>query len=78
MRSLNTLFVFIFIVVAAGLTCTEKRNPKSAFNSLYESENLNRIAFSVGGMGSGMFCPDEIGSVSNMSVRPQPAVFNEP
>ena len=39
---------------------------------------MNRIAFPIGGMGAGMFCLEGTGAISNMSVRHQPNIFNEP
>ncbi len=32
----------------------------------------------MGGIGAGMFCIDGTGSISHMSVRNKPDVFNEP
>jgi uncharacterized protein (DUF608 family) len=48
------------------------------FNSTYTGDYLNRIAFPVGGLGSGMFCVEGGGAISHMSVRNKPEVFNEP
>lgn len=48
------------------------------FNSYYSGENLDRISFPVGGIGAGMFCMDGTGSISNLSVRNKPELFNEP
>ncbi|MDB4584193.1 non-lysosomal glucosylceramidase [Draconibacterium sp.] len=49
-----------------------------AFNSVYEGEYLNRLAFPIGGIGSGMFCLEGTGAISHVSVRNHPNVFNEP
>src|ERR1044071_1054523 len=51
---------------------------KHIYNSTYTGEYLNRIAFPIGGMGAGMFCMEGTGTVSHMSVRHKPDVFNEP
>lgn len=48
------------------------------YNDYYTDEHLNRIAFPIGGLGTGMFCLDGTGSVSHMSIRHKPALFNEP
>lgn len=48
------------------------------FNAPYTGEQLNRIAFPVGGIGAGMFCLEGTGAISHMSVRNNPEVFNEP
>src|SRR6187402_3065207 len=52
--------------------------PEREFNGVYKGENLNRIAFPIGGMGSGMFCVEGNGAISHMSVRHKPEVFHEP
>lgn len=51
---------------------------KHNYNNTYTGEYLNRIAFPIGGMGAGMFCMEGTGTVSHMSVRHKPDVFNEP
>ena len=51
---------------------------KRAFNEAYEGENLNRIAFPLGGMGAGMVCLEGTGALSHVSVRNSPEVFNAP
>jgi uncharacterized protein (DUF608 family) len=58
----------------------EQKNNQGAhgYNGSYSGENLNRIAFPIGGMGAGMFCIEGTGALSNMSVRNKPDVFNEP
>ena len=51
---------------------------KSEYTKEYKGDDLNRIAFPIGGMGAGMFCLEGTGAISNMSVRHQPNIFNEP
>ncbi len=48
------------------------------FNGVYKGDRLNRVAFPMGGMGAGMICLEGSGSVSHVSVRHKPDVFNEP
>ncbi len=48
------------------------------FNSSYTGDNLNRLAFPIGGIGAGMFCLEGNGAISHVSVRNHPDVFNEP
>jgi uncharacterized protein (DUF608 family) len=48
------------------------------YNAAYTGENLNRVAFPIGGMGSGMYCLEGNGAISHMSVRNRPEVFHEP
>ncbi|MCL5271476.1 MAG: non-lysosomal glucosylceramidase [bacterium] len=49
-----------------------------AFNSPYEGEYLNRVAFPLGGMGAGMICLEGGGTLSHFSLRGQPEIFNQP
>lgn len=71
-------FLF-FIAVTAALTFFAP--PLSADHPLggaYDGRNLDRIAFPVGGIGSGMFCLEGTGAISHLSVRHQMERFNEP
>ena len=47
-------------------------------NEAYSGENLNRIAYPMGGMGAGMICLEGAGALSHVSVRGIPQVRNEP
>lgn len=55
-----------------------KKVLRRAYNAPYTGDNLNRVAFPVGGMGAGMFCIEGTGAISHMSVRNKPDIFNEP
>ncbi|MDR1517250.1 MAG: hypothetical protein LBS52_03990 [Dysgonamonadaceae bacterium] len=48
------------------------------YNDGYENEYLNKVAFPIGGIGSGMFCLEGTGAISHLSVQNHPDVFNEP
>ncbi len=48
------------------------------FNEFYTGEYLDRIAFPMGGIGAGMVCLEGGGSLSHLSLRHHPEVFNEP
>ncbi|MDR1720078.1 MAG: hypothetical protein LBR67_08200 [Dysgonamonadaceae bacterium] len=76
----NKFYLILVFALALCYSCANdcKRQQTRAFNASYEGENLNRIAFPIGGLGSGMFCLNGDGSISNMSVRHQPDVFNAP
>lgn len=54
------------------------RNNKHNYNNTYENEYLNHIAFPIGGIGAGMFCLEGTGTISHMSVRNRPELFNQP
>ena len=49
-----------------------------AYNGIYEGEYLSRIAFPMGGIGAGMICLEGTGTLSHLSIRNKPDVFNEP
>jgi uncharacterized protein (DUF608 family) len=49
-----------------------------AYNASYTGEYLRRVAFPIGGLGSGMFCLEGTGAISHMSVHNKPNVFHEP
>lgn len=51
---------------------------KRLFNTPYAGEHLNRVAFPIGGMGTGMFCVEGTGAISHMSLRHRPELFHEP
>jgi len=48
------------------------------YNSVYEEEYLNKVAFPLGGIGAGMICFEGTGGLSHISLRHHPEVFNEP
>src|SRR5208282_1432472 len=50
------------------------RGPGSSFSG----EQLDQIAFPMGGIGAGMICLEGTGSLTNVSVRNQPMVQNQP
>lgn len=74
----------ISVIVLTGLVgcfescCDRNDSDKHRYNASYEGEYLNRIAFPIGGMGTGMFCWEGSGAISNMSLRHKPDVFFEP
>ncbi len=45
---------------------------------VYRGEQLNRVAFPLGGIGAGMVALEGTGALSHVSVRHKPEVFNEP
>ena len=51
---------------------------KRPYNTPYTGENLNRVAFPMGGMGAGMICLEGTGALSHVSLRGRPDIFNEP
>ena len=78
---MKNLLVIGTIVLISLCSCHNQgqNEPQiSEYNKEYKGEFLNRIAFPIGGMGAGMFCLEGTGAISNMSVRHQPNIFNEP
>jgi uncharacterized protein (DUF608 family) len=69
-----------------GQTATGQTNKKARsnrrgarpYNSEYTGENLNQVAFPLGGIGAGMICLEGTGALSHVSLRNRPEVFNEP
>ncbi|MFN8255039.1 MAG: GH116 family glycosyl hydrolase [Bacteroidales bacterium] len=51
---------------------------KRKYNGPYTNENLNRVAFPMGGIGAGMICFEGTGALSHVSIRNKPEIFNEP
>ncbi len=56
----------------------EARRATRPFNGPYTGSNLNRVAFPIGGIGTGMFCLEGTGAISHMSVRHRMEFFHEP
>ncbi|MDX9754910.1 MAG: GH116 family glycosyl hydrolase, partial [bacterium] len=48
------------------------------YNGPYTGANLNRLAFPLGGIGTGMVCLEGSGALSHVSVRNRMDVFHEP
>ncbi len=57
---------------------TNQVSTERVFNAAYEGENLNRLAFPIGGIGAGMICLEGNGAISHVSVRNHPEVYKEP
>jgi uncharacterized protein (DUF608 family) len=54
------------------------RRGRRPFNAPYSGQNLNQVAFPMGGIGAGMICLEGTGALSQVSLRNHPDVFNEP
>src|SRR5204862_3155402 len=48
------------------------------FNGPYVGDNLNQLAFPLGGIGAGMLCLEGTGALSHVSLRNRPEIFHEP
>ncbi len=49
-----------------------------AYNENYTGEHLNRLAFPIGGIGTGMICLEGTGTLSHVSIKNLPDIYNEP
>jgi len=79
------IFCFTLLCLFFVVSCTNPASKKTgiqsdkrAYNGTYQGENLDRIAFPLGGIGAGMICLEGTGAFSHMSVRNTPEVFNSP
>lgn len=79
-----TLIVASMLLLIAGCTnavaisSTVSTKSGHRYNGMYEGENNSRIAFPIGGLGTGMYCLEGTGFISHMSIRHQPEIFSEP
>ncbi len=73
-----SLPLVLILMMALALTPTESARGDHDYNGPYTGSNLNRVAFPIGGIGSGMYCLEGTGAISHMSVRHQMEFFNEP
>jgi uncharacterized protein (DUF608 family) len=73
---MKTLICIIFCL--AVVSCRQVPDNQREFNSSYKGENLNRVAFPIGGIGAGMICLEGTGAFSHLSVRNKPEINNIP
>ncbi|MDH6306561.1 uncharacterized protein (DUF608 family) [Parabacteroides sp. PF5-5] len=78
MKLFYLLFIACFLASCSGETQSVKTTSVHQYNGVYTGENLERIAFPIGGLGAGMYCIEGTGYISHMSVRNRPEVFHEP
>jgi hypothetical protein len=77
----NLIRLLVTILALQLVSCGDNTGPgisTRSFNGNYENGYLNRIAFPMGGMGTGMICLEGTGGISHVSVRNMPDMFNEP
>lgn len=77
---MNQKLLFSLFALAILFSCQNKKPvlTERPFNTVYEGENLNRLAFPIGGIGAGMICLEGTGAISHVSVRNHPEVYKEP
>jgi len=71
--------IILSVIFIPFIVYGQSDNPGTReFNDWYRGDQLNHVAFPLGGMGAGMFCIEGSGAISHLSVRNRPEVFNEP
>jgi uncharacterized protein (DUF608 family) len=79
---LNIIFLLqFFMLTSCNLNAGNVENEINSnhkYNSIYRGEFNSRIAFPVGGLGTGMYCLEGTGFISHMSIHHKPDVFSEP
>ncbi|HDJ33788.1 MAG TPA: hypothetical protein ENF21_06785 [Bacteroidetes bacterium] len=73
-----TFCKLLLLLLAGSLTSAVAQKAAHPFNGYYEGDNLERIAFPLGGIGAGMVCLDGTGSLSHLSIEHKPDMNNYP
>lgn len=60
------------------MTCLTMMVSGKGYNRHYSGTELDHIAYPIGGLGSGMFCLEGTGAISNVSFHHYPQLFHEP
>lgn len=76
MMKRNLLFACVF-ALAAHMPADAAAAGRG-YNEPYQGPYLDHVAFPIGGLGSGMFCFEGTGAISNMSLHHVPDLFHEP
>jgi uncharacterized protein (DUF608 family) len=69
--------VCAFTILFLGYAFSAEISAPHEFDGSYSGDYLNRIAFPIGGMGTGMIALEGTGALSHISLRHQADVFNE-
>ncbi|MDR1962274.1 MAG: hypothetical protein LBQ50_00675 [Planctomycetaceae bacterium] len=77
MRNRNIVFALTLLFAGFIAVAQEKDLPRTKYTE-YNGANLNRIAFPIGGLGTGMFCLEGTGAISHVSIKNHLEFFNEP
>ena len=71
MPSTNSISIVLSCLMASMVTAGHN------YNGQYTGENLNRVAFPLGGIGAGMICIEGTGMLSHWSLKNKPDIFRE-
>ena len=77
-KILGTLLLISSVHSAFSQMNVSSDSENHKFNSYYTGKYLDRVAFPIGGIGAGMFCMEGTGSISHLSVKNKPEIYNEP
>lgn len=71
MRAIPLVLVLLASIISSCIFDSSEKGilANHKYNGSYSGEYLNRIAFTIGGIDSGMYCIEGFGYFSNMSVR---------
>jgi len=64
--------------MGGGSAILSRSRGTSKYNGWYFGNRLSRVAFPMGGIGAGMMCLEGTGTLSHVSLRNHPDIFNEP
>jgi uncharacterized protein (DUF608 family) len=70
--------MFLIMIISCKNETRKTGQSGHEFNDIYTGENLNHVAFPIGGIGAGMVCLEGTGCISHVSVRNRPDLNNEP
>ncbi len=62
---------------AGGAAAAATPSPRGP-DTTYSGEQLDQIAFPMGGLGAGMICLEGTGALTNVSIRDRPMLQNQP
>ncbi len=80
MKTLSKLTCLVLTLLAGSCTFYDSHpdDPESSLQMLWSGDQLEWLAFPMGGIGAGMICLEGNGAVSHVSVRHKPDVNNSP
>jgi uncharacterized protein (DUF608 family) len=78
MKPTNPIRLLLMLFLSSLFFSFSGETSDHQFNGNYTGQNLNRVAFPIGGIGAGMFCMEGSGAISHLSVNNKPDVYNEP
>ena len=67
-----------FVIAVISIFSNAAARAEHEFGGSYTGRNLDRVAFPIGGIGTGMYCLEGTGAISHMSVRHRMEFFHEP